>query len=122
MSEAWFLLSISFWISEKPDPVDHIGVAGIAHLFAQPYHGGRGGVVLRSKLAHTALTAAFGGFQHRLKKLLLVGIQMILIRQLVKVVFHVLLQFSNRTTTCFSEVYAESIILSTHISMYPTQQ
>jgi len=76
-------------LDQKTDAVDHIGVAGIAHLFAQPDHGRGGGIILRCKLSHAALTAVFCGFQHRLQKLLLVGIQMILIRQLVKVVVEI---------------------------------
>jgi len=85
-------------LDQKTDAVDHIGVAGIAHLFAQPDHGRRGGIILRCKLSHAALTAVFCGFQHRLQKLLLVGIQMVLICQFVKVVFHILLRFSNQRT------------------------
>ena len=85
-------------LDQKTDAVDHIGVAGIAHLFAQPDHGRGGGIILRCKLSHAALTAVFCGFQHRLQKLLLVGIQMVLICQFIKVVFHILLRFSNQRT------------------------
>ena len=89
---------IDLVLDQKTDAIDHIGVAGIAHLFAQPDHGRRGGIIMRCKLSHAARTAVFCGFQHRLQKLLLVGIQMVLICQFVKVVFHVLLRFVNQRT------------------------
>ena len=92
------VLVVNLVLDQKTDAVDHIGVAGIAHLFAQPDHGRRGGIILRCKLAHTALTAVFCGFQHRLQKLLFVCVQMVLIRQFVKVVFHISLRFSNQRT------------------------
>ena len=48
------------------------------------------------------------------------GIQMVLICQFIKVVFHILLRFSNQRTASYHKVYAESPILSINISMYPT--
>ena len=113
---------IDLVLDQETDAVDHIGIAGIAHLLAQPDHGCRRGVILRCKLPYAALTAIFCGFQHRMKKLLLIGVQMVLIRQFVKVVFHVSLRFVNQKMACFHEVYVESIVLSTCISMYPTRK
>ena len=73
---------------QKPQAVDHIGVTGIAQLFAQPDDSGRRNIVARGKFAHAVLGLLLYGVQHGLQKQLVALAQVVLVGQFVDIVFH----------------------------------